>query len=95
MLGRLEENGGDFDLAEIWKNSSETGQKQFKKFSSTFLSSLGRDGSNGTPFDAVGLILFSTHPLPSPNLIKKFKNFQKNFLAENQFGTLNCNIECF
>ena len=27
VLGRLEENGGDFDLVEIWKNSSETGQK--------------------------------------------------------------------
>ena len=39
VLGQLEENGGDFDLVEIWKNSSETRQKQFKKFLPTFLSS--------------------------------------------------------
>ena len=73
----LEENGGDFDLVEIWKNSSETGQKQFKNFLLKFLSSLGRDGFNGTSFDAVGLILSSTHPLPCPNLIRKIQNFSK------------------
>ena len=40
----------------------------------------GRDGSNGTLFDAVGLILSSTHPLPSQNLIKKSsKIFKKKF----------------
>ena len=64
IVGRMEENEGDFDLVEIWKNSSETGQKQFKKALSTIFSSLGRDSSNGTPFDAVGLILSLTHPLP-------------------------------
>ena len=69
----MEENGDDFDLVEIWKNNSETGQKQFTIVLSTFLSSLGQDGSNGTSFDAVGLILFFTLPLPSQNLIKKSK----------------------
>ena len=70
VQGQLEENGGDFDLVGIWKNSSETQQKQFRIFLSTFFSSLGWDGSNGTPFDAVGLILSLTHPLQSPNLIE-------------------------
>jgi len=76
----LEENG-DLDLVEIWKNGSKTGQKHSRIFSSTFLSCLGRDNSSHTPFDAVGLILSSTHPLPSQNWIKKNqikKKWQKN-----------------
>lgn len=73
-------NGEDFDLVKIWKNCSKTGQKQSKNLSSTFLSSLGPDSFNGTPFDAVGLILSSTHPIPSPNLIRKIqKCSKKNF----------------
>ena len=48
-------------MVEIWKNGSETGQKQVRIFSLSFLSSLGRDDSNGTPFVAVWLILLSTH----------------------------------
>ena len=90
----MEENGGDFDLVEIWKNSSETGQKQFKKFSSTFLSSLGRDSSNRTPFDAVGLILSPTHLLPSQNLMKIFKIFEKkNYIFIIKFGYGNGWVE--
>ena len=46
-----------------------------------FLSSLGRDGSNGTPFDAVGLILSSTNPLTYQNLTRKIQKFSSTFLS--------------
>ena len=36
-LGQLKENGGDFDLVEIWKNSSETRHKKFRFFHQHFL----------------------------------------------------------
>ena len=49
----MEENGGDFDIVKIRKTSSKTGQNQFQIFPSNFLNSLGQDGSNGTPCEAV------------------------------------------
>ena len=54
--------GSNHDLVGIWKNGSEIGEKHFRIFLSTFLRSLGPDCSNGTPFEAVGLILPFTHP---------------------------------
>ena len=46
----MEENGGDFGIVKIRKTGSKTGQNRFRIFLSTFLNSLGQDGSNGTPF---------------------------------------------
>ena len=45
--------GGVLDIVKIRKTGSKTGQKRFRIFLLTFLNSLGQDGSNGTPFDAV------------------------------------------
>ena len=59
----MEENGGDFDIVKIRKTGSKTGQNRFRIFLLTFLNSLGQDGSNGTPFYAVGSILTSTFDL--------------------------------
>ena len=46
----MEENGGDFGIVKIRKTGSKTGPNGFRIFLSTFLNSLGQDGSNGTPF---------------------------------------------
>ena len=49
-LGQIEKTRGDFDIVKIQKTGSKTGQNRFQIFLSTFLNSLGQDGSNGTPF---------------------------------------------
>ena len=61
VLGLMAGIGGVLDIVKIRKTGSKTGQKQFRIFLLTFLNSLGQDGSNSTPFDAVWLILLSTH----------------------------------
>jgi len=64
VLGQPEENGGDIDLAGIWKNCSETGQKQSRFFFHKFVFSLGRDNSNDTHLILLGsfyLLIIRNH----------------------------------
>ena len=76
------ENGGDFDIVKIRKTGSKTGQKRFRIFLLTFLNSLGQDGSNGTPFDAVRSILTSNLDL---DLGLRPRKPQKIFFAKKSF----------
>ena len=78
----MEENGGDFDKLEIRKTGSKTRQNRFRIFLSTFLNSLGQDGSNGTPFDAVRSILTSNLDL---DLGLRPRKPQKIFFAKKSF----------
>ena len=81
------ENGGDFDIVKIRKTGSKTGQNWFRIFLSTFLNSLGQDGSNGTPFYAVVSILTLNLDLDLDLRPKKFQNF---FLRKNHFEVIKC-----
>ena len=76
------ENGGDFDIVKIRKTGSKTGQNRFRIFLSTFLNSLGQDGSNGTPFYAVRSILTSNLDL---DLDLRPRKPQKIFFAKKSF----------
>ena len=85
----VDECGCNFDLDVIWKTGSKIREKQFRFFLSTFLRSLGRNCSNDTLFEAVGLMLTYTHPQPSESLIKNFKkNFKNFFLPKIQFDAI-------
>ena len=83
--------GCNFDLDVIWKTGSKIREKQFRFFLSTFLRSLGRNCSNDTLFEAVGLMLTYTHPQPSESLIKNFKTF----FAQNSIWCHRKHTECF
>ena len=71
----MEENGRDFDIVKIRKTGSKTGQNRFGIFSLTFLNPLGQDGPIGTPFEAVGSMSTSNHPLPSSKISKNSEKF--------------------
>ena len=79
--------GGVLDIGKIRKTGSKTGQKRFRIFLLTFLNSLGQDGSNGTPFDAVRSILTSNLDL---NLGVPPRNLKKKFLQKNHFEVIKC-----
>ena len=51
--------GGVLDIVKIRKTGSKTGQNRFRIFPTAFFNSLGQDGSNGTPFEAVVSISIS------------------------------------
>ena len=54
-----------------------------------FLNSLGQDDSNGTPFEAVGSILTSNHPLPYSKISKNYENFsKKKKMQKNPFEVI-------
>ena len=72
--------GGVLDIVKIRKTGSKTGQNRFRIFLLTFLNSLGQDGSNGTPFYAVGSILTS-----NLDLDLRPRKPQKNFFAKKSF----------
>ena len=78
----MEENGGDFDIVKIRKTGSKPRQNRFWIFLSTFLNSLGQDGSNGTPFYAVRSILTSNLDL---DLGLRPRKPQKIFFAKKSF----------
>ena len=79
--------GGVLDIGKIRKTGSKTGQKRFQIFVLTFLNSLGKDGSNGTPFYAVRSILTSNLDLDLNLLPRKP---QKIFLQKNHFEVIKC-----
>ena len=79
--------GGVLDIVKIRKTGSNTGQKRFRIFLLTFLNSLGQDGSNGTPFDAVWSILTWNLDL---DLGLRPRKPQKFFLQKNNFEVIKC-----
>ena len=83
----MEGIGGVLDIVKIRKTGSKTGQKRPRIFLLTFLKSLGQDGSNGTPFDAVRSILTSNLDL---DLDLRPLKPQKFFLQKNHFEVIKC-----